>query len=295
MTVIYTDDTGVKILEYIGKRKEKHPEIIEAASEKDGVPLDRTGLHTTGVVSTCDGKDIALFFSGRRHAGENLRELLRRRASELGLPVQMCDALAANTSDDLGTVVANSFAHCRRYFVDEAGSFPTECRHVLEELAIVYTNDAQAKKDELTPEARLVFHQAKSGPVIERLRGWMKTQFDDRLVEPNSGLGKAIQYATKHWDKLTRFLHEPGAPLDNNICERALKKAVLHRKNSLFYKTQDGADVGDLYMSLIYTCQLVDQNPFDYLTAIIEHADAVVDEPDHWLPWNFQAALATRA
>jgi Transposase IS66 family len=42
----------------------------------------------------------------------------------------------------------------------------------------------------------------------------------------------------------------------NNICERALKRAVLHRKNALFYKTLNGAEAGDLFMSLIHTCEL---------------------------------------
>jgi hypothetical protein len=144
--VLYNDDTGVKILELVGKRKEKNPEIVEAASSKDGVPLDRTGLHTTGVVSTREGRRIALFFSGRRHAGENLREVLNQRASELDPPIQMCDALALNCSDDIDSVVANCIAHCRRYFIDEATSFPTVCRHVLGELAIVYKNDSVAKK-----------------------------------------------------------------------------------------------------------------------------------------------------
>jgi len=192
-------------------------------------------------------------------------------------------------------VVANCIAHCRRYFVDEADSFPTECRYVLESLATVYHNDAQAKKRGLSPDARLALHQADSEPVMKRLHAWMEAQFDDRLVEPNSGLGKAIQYALNHWDKLTRFLHEPGAPLDNNICERALKKAVLHRKNSLFYKTQDGAAVGDLYMSLIHTCHLADENPFDYLAAVIEHAEVVADDPADWLPWTYRTALAQLA
>ncbi|MFO8002854.1 transposase, partial [Thioalkalivibrio sp.] len=79
---------------------------------------------------------------------------------------------------------------------------------------------------------------------------------EKKLVEPNSGLGKAIKYMLKHWKKLTRFLEVPGTPLDNNIAERALKYAILHRKNALFYKTQNGAKVGDLFMSLIHTCQL---------------------------------------
>jgi hypothetical protein len=71
-----------------------------------------------------------------------------------------------------------------------------------------------------------------------------------------------LAYMLKRWDNLTRFLQIPGAPLDNNICERALKYAICHRKNSLFYKTQRGVYVGDLFMSLIHTCQLAGINPF---------------------------------
>jgi hypothetical protein len=47
---------------------------------------------------------------------------------------------------------------------------------------------------------------------------------DDHLVEPNSALGKAIVYMQSHWETLTRFLSVPGAPLDNNLAERVLKK-----------------------------------------------------------------------
>lgn len=91
--------------------------------------------------------------------------------------------------------------------------------------------------------------------VMEELHGWLSRQFEDRLVEPNSSLGGAIAYMLKHGEKLTLFLHVPGAPLDNNICERALKKAIRHRRNSLFYKPARGARVGDLFMSLIHTCE----------------------------------------
>jgi transposase len=73
--------------------------------------------------------------------------------------------------------------------------------------------------------------------------------------EPNSALGDAIFYMKNHWTELVQFLLVPGVPLDNSLCERALKKAILHRKESLFYKTQNGAQVGDLFMSLIYTCE----------------------------------------
>jgi len=88
------------------------------------------------------------------------------------------------------------------------------------------------------------------------LRSWITRQFDEKLVEKNSQLGAALDYLRKHWEKLTLFLRVAGAPLDNNICERALKKAIIHRKNSLFYKTDNGAAVGDLHMSLIQACEL---------------------------------------
>jgi hypothetical protein len=92
------------------------------------------------------------------------------------------------------------------------------------------------------------------------------------LVEPNSALGEAIAYMLNHWDRLTLFLHRAGAPLDNNVVERALKKAILHRKGSLFFRSEHGAHAGDVFMSLIYTCELCGANAFDYLTELQRHA-----------------------
>jgi transposase len=99
----------------------------------------------------------------------------------------------------------------------------------------------------------------------------------------------------KHWDGLTLFLRQAGAPLDNNLCERALKRAILHRKNSLFYKTLKGAEVGDIYMSLIHTCQLCRVNPFAYLQALHGHAKEVLAQAAWWLPWNYREQLAGAA
>ena len=174
---------------------------------------------------------------------------------------------------ELKTILANCLAHGRRQFVDEADRFPEECRHVLEVLAVVYHNDAIAREQNLSPDQRLLFHQTESGPTMEELHVWLVRQFDERRVEPNSGLGKAISYLLRHWEKLTLFLRVAGAPLDNNVCERALKKAIRHRRNSLFYKTLHGAHVGDMFMSLIATCELCGANPFDYLTELDRHAD----------------------
>ena len=218
--------------------------------------------------------------------------MLKHRAEELPPPIQMCDALSRNLPGELQTILAHCLAHARRRFVDVYDRFPEPCRHLLESLAVVYRNDAVARERRLSPEARLQFHQEASGPTMQDLHDWLTRQLDEKRTEPNSALGGAIGYMLKHWDKLTLFLRQAGAPLDNNLCERALKKAILHRKNALFYKTQNGARVGDLFMSLIYTCQLNQANPFDYLTQLQRHADALAASPELWMPWNYRDALA---
>jgi transposase len=314
--VVHNDDTGVKILELMGERarqealaedtaagtaakpwsaaEDSTEDLAENSAEgsaKEAGP-ERTGMFTTAIVATGDGHKIALFISGRQHAGENLKDVLLRRAAELPPPIQMCDALSRNLPGELKTIVANCLAHGRRQFVDMADLFPEECRQVLEALAVVYHNDAIARQRNLSPEERLLFHQAESGPIIEELHVWLVRQLDERRVEPNSGLGKAISYLLRHWEKLTLFLRVPGAPLDNNICERALKKAIRHRRNSLFYKTPHGAHVGDIFMSLIATCELCEANPFDYLTELDRHASQAASNPAAWMPWNYRETLA---
>jgi len=227
------------------------------------------------------------------HAGENLAEVLRHRASELDTPIQMCDALSRNMPANLKTLVAHCIVHARRNFVDVVDNFPEEVDHVLESLKVIYRFDSEARKRKLSPEKRLKLHRSKSQQVMDRLHRWLNRQLDEHLVEPNSALGQAITYMLNHWEKLTLFLRVPGAPLDNNIAERGLKRSILHRKNSLFYKTGNGAWVGDLYMSLIQTCELNRVNPYEYLVAVMQHGEDVESNPSAWLPWNYRHQLAT--
>jgi len=154
--------------------------------------------------------------------------------------------------------------------------------------ANVYHYDAQAREQAMSPEQRLRFHQEHSEPLMKGLHEWMEAQLAEHKTEPNSGLGKAISYLLNHWTKLTLFLRQAGAPIDNNIVERALKKAILNRKNALFYKTLNGAGVGDLFMSLIHTCELNGTNPFDYLTELLRHTAELKQRPSEWMPWNYR-------
>jgi transposase len=273
--VLYNDDTGMRVL---------------GLDTPD--PPERKGVFTSGIISTREGQRIALFFTGRRHAGENLAAVLARRAAELGPPIQMCDALSRNLPKSLEVILGHCLAHGRRRFVKVIQNFPQECRHVLEALAEIYHNDELTREHSMSAEERLRFHQTHSRPVMDQLHVWLTTQFAEKRVEPNSGLGQAIAYLLNHWRELTLFLRQPAAPLDNNICERGLKKVILHRKNAFFYKSQNGADVGDLFMSLIHTCELSGANAFDYLTALQRNAAELANNAGKWMPWNFSDTLA---
>ena len=279
--VVHNDDTSMRVLSL----------DRDAASDAD-LAAERTGVFTSGIVSIGEGHRIGLYFTGRKHAGENLADVLKQRTAGLEAPIQMCDALSRNLPKKLEVIIAHCLAHARRRFVEVTPNFPEECRFVLESLGEVYGYDEAARVQSLSPEQRLNFHQEHSGPVMERLHIWLDAQFDERRVEPNSGLGEAISYLLKHWDRLTLFLRQAGAPLDNNVCERALKKSILHRKNSLFYKTRNGAKVGDLFMSLIHTCELNRADPFDYLNQLQRHAEELKQTPSDWMPWNYRATLA---
>ena len=282
--VMHNDDTRMPILEVM--------KLIKDQTSR-GSPPDRTGMFTSGIVSTKEGRQIALFFTGRKHAGENLSAVLAKRAQEIRSPIQMCDGLDRNLPkglpEELEVIVSNCLVHARRHFIKVAQSFPEECAHVLHRLGEVYKIDAQAKKQGLDPTERLRLHQRESAPIMDKLQKWLSGLLEEKKVEPNSGLGKAINYALPRWQRLTLFLREPGAPLDNNAVERVLKKAIVHRKNSLFYKTQNGAKVGDLFMSFIVTCQLSGTNPLDYLTQLQDHAAELADNPVDWMPWNYPA------
>jgi transposase len=276
--VLHNDDTGMKVL-----KLEREP------GEK------RTGVFTSGIVSTAAGRKIALYFTGRQHAGENIADVLKQRAAESGPAIQMSDALSWNAPKLPGGVellVAHCLAHGRRQVVEVAQNFPVECRHILLQLGEVYRNDAQARDGNMAAEERLRFHQEHSRPVMDKLHAWLEAQFAERKVEPNSGLGKAITYLLRHWKALTLFLQRAGAPLDNNVCERALKRAVLHRKNALFYRTLNGAQVGDLFMSLIHTCELCGADSFHYLTELQRHAGELARNAADWMPWNYRETLA---
>jgi transposase len=286
--LIYQDDTRVRILSLMEENQQ-----AQAQAEAMGFvqSADRTGMYTTALVVKVGERTIYLYYCGRAHAGENLAALLTKREADRGKPLVMSDALPSNAADETTLIRCHCLAHGRRQFSDLEDVFPQECQVVIEALKQVFDHDEHARNAQLSAEARLAYHQAYSGPIMDALKQWLDTQRDERLVEPNSALGKAMAYMQTHWETLTRFLQIAGAPLDNNLVERALKLFIRQRKNSLFYKTAYSAYIASVLTSLIATCMHAGVNALDYLVALQEHRAEVFANPAAWLPWTYQASL----
>lgn len=282
-TSLFFDDSPGRILEQIAINKK--------------TPQNKETIHTTALLSVYNEHRIYLFNTNKLTAGKEFANLLKDRTSENDFTT-MTDASSSNFPDlnaDLMArwVITLCLCHGRRYFVDLLGDEDEDINLVLDIISNVYKNEKYCKQNKLNDDARLQYHQAHSAPLMSALHTWLNNLILYKKVEPNSTLGKAITYLLKRWYWLTQFLRIPGAALDNNICEIAIKVAIRYRKASLFYKTFYGATIGDAMMSLLHTAANANVNIFDYFNALQEYTPQVQAAPENWLPWNYQSTVAT--
>jgi len=214
---------------------------------------------------------------------------LRYRDAAKSTIIQMCDASSMNIPPSFKTIQCNCLGHGFRKFRDLLEFFPEPCLKVMRSLAAVL--EVEEKTSGMSATERWCYHRQHSKPVMLELHQWLKAQLSEKQVEPNSSLGKAMRYLLKHWKALRRFLIVPGAPIDNNIVERALKIPIRVRKAAMFYKNQHGAAISSILTSLIQTAALAGENPFEYLVALQEYKSQVFKEPEAWLPWNYRKTL----
>ncbi len=274
--LVHNDDTKAKILS-------RMKELKEAEKEPK-----RTGTVTSCILAVLNETKIALFFTGWRHAGENLDDLLGKRPSDLPNPIQQCDALSHNVPENQKTHLSNCLAHLRRKFYELVDVWPKEVLKIISLFASVFTNDHEAPED---PQKRLKWHQEKSAPMMDQIKKYCNDLINEKKVEPNSSLGKAIAYLNNHWEAFTLFLRIPGVPLTNNEAERLIKRSVLNRKNAYFFNNETGAKIADILMSFMETCILNKVNPYDYLLAVQQYQSDVRQNPKRWLPWNYENYL----
>jgi transposase len=286
---IFQDATPQRVLTLMEENQQAR---TQAQAQGKAKTEERTGMQTTALIVQVGEQRICLYYTGRRHAGENLDALLTKREPDRSKPLVRSDALSSNNAEEDELIRCHCLAHGRRKFSELDEAFPAESAVVVDALKVVFDHEEYARAEQMTAQERLAYHQRKSGPIMKELKRWLEQQTAQRLVEPNSSLGKAIAYMGEHWETLTRFLTVPGAPLENNVAERALKLAIRQRKNSLFYATEHSADIASILTSVIATCVQAGVNALEYLVAVQEHRQEVFADPSAWLPWNYLAALA---
>jgi transposase len=303
--VFYIDDTPVRIMELVKENKERKEEekkekkeaeerkeegkekVKEKKKRKKKKKEERVGVQTSGVVVELhSGAKVVLYFKGREHAGENIEEIYRLRDPGLPPPLQMSDALACNWCGERERVVCKCLVHARRKFVEVRRIYPEECNYVLKQIGEIYRNEKQTAV--MSDEERLAYHQQHSGPVMGELKRWMDEQVAEKKVEPNSSLGKAIDYFLQHYEGLSAYLRHAGAPIDNNESERILRPVVIIRKNSYGYKTKRGAKTAAIIQSVIQTCRLNGTNVWTYLVSVLRRSAEVREKPEEFLPWNYK-------
>ena len=275
--IIANDDTPFKILEVM-KANQQDPK------------RKRRGMFTTCIYAIANDYKIYIYYSGIKHAGENLSDILEKRAPHLRPIIHMCDASSSNLTPAFRVFLSHCLVHARRYFKELEPFFPEECQTVLHLIEQVYKHEAHTQTQGLSAWDRLLYHQRHSGPLMDNLKAYVLDI--QPTLEPNGELYKAMTYVLKHWEALTLFLRMPRAFLDNNAVEQALKIPIRVRKNALFYKTLNGAQVGSRIMSLIQTCVANAINPFDYLVALQTHQTAMEKDPSLWLPWVYEKTLS---
>lgn len=279
---IHTDDTKVRIHSLIQENK---------SSSKDG----RKGMFATAMIAKLGEYEMSIVMTGRNHAGENLEKLLKQRQQVAEKMLLMCDALSRNIPKDKALkqslIICYCLVHARRNFFDCQDEDSVFCNEILGYFSTIYKSEQYCNSQSLSDPERLSYHRQYSRPAMKSLYRCCLAKLTKKDIEPNSSLGKAIDYMINHRRALTRFLRIAGAPLDNNKDERLIKKIINYRKNSLAYYNEYGAFIGDVLMTLIFTVIGLGQNlnPVHYLTALQDNARHVYQDPSQWLPWNYQA------
>ena len=283
--LFYGDDTSATILGL---------EAEIRIQRKTGKETQRTGCHTTCVIArTATGQHIAIFRVGIQHTGELLDEILAHRNNSMPAPYVVADAGSCNSVTVCKVVMCGCNAHALRHFKELEERYPAEARYVLERYRAIYDHDDETAAAQMSPQARLDYHREHSRPLFKEMCKYGHKLLEDHAIEPNSDLGRAIDYLLNHQQALSAFYRYPGVPLDNNRAERELRLPVRLRDAAPFFNSKLGAAIAAQLWTLLVTTLFSNENLFDYLNAMQLHTDDVRKNPGLWLPWCYRERLLT--
>ncbi len=131
------------------------------------------------------------------------------------------------------------------------------------------------------------------------LRATVQEMADKReaaLADPTlpASAAKVLNSMREHWTGLTAFLEQPGLPLDNNAAERALRPAVVGRKNFYGSGSQWSGELAATMFSVLMTMRRWQINPRTWLSAYLqacaEHGNRAPPDLGGFVPWTMDAA-----
>jgi transposase len=289
------DDTGSMV---ISLRRQIQAEIAALEGIGESTKDVRTGINATGVYfETHDDAVIMLFYTGRHHAGEIIDQLIKHRQSSKPKIAKVTDGASKNFVHDQEDrlIEATCNVHAFLKFRAIKDKYPAEYATAGEVYKQVFDNDDEAKARGLTPTERMHYHRKHSKPLMEKLKAMCKEKITSKLVEPSSLLWEPLTFIINQWERLTKFYQEPNIPLDTNLVEQGLIIPVRYLAGSFNYKNQNGADVGDLCMSLVATARANDVEPVAYLTDCLRNHQDLAKRPEYYLPWVYRERIRERA
>lgn len=273
--------------------------ILKLKLRQDESGKVRKGVYTSAIQATLeDQTEIALYYTANRHQGENMGALLRRRDARANkIPLHMTDGssharpkgMGERSEDDeaghLQVKVARCLVHARRRIFKIREDYREPCDYLLKLFSQIFKVEEELVRNKASPKERLEKHTRESAPAMEAILKYCQDSLQQKIVEPNSTLGSAMRYITEDYDALSLFLHDPDSPLHTNSVERMIKDVARHRKNSLFFRTLNGAQTGDIWLSVIKTCEVNGVRPWEYLKDLFQKNTPETISPQHWLPW----------
>jgi hypothetical protein len=272
--VITMDHTGCKVV-----AEQRHRRLLEGESERVGMATSAFLIELAEPTHK-----FALFHTGPIDAGQYLQRLLEPRPPGSGKLIVACDALASNQKQDHPDVVlALCNVHARRAFLDLGKHAPKAVADILRQYDLVFRTERRAKG--LSPEARLDLHQTHSEPAMRRIRDLALSEMLAESRLPGGRIALPFAYVLRHFERLLTFCRLPRAPVHTNEVERALKKPILHRKNSLFFQTFAGSGVADLFTSLFFSAELAGHNPIAFVREALENWSTLARAPESFVPW----------
>ncbi len=285
--VQYCDDTSVSIIALVKEIREQQE---QAASNGKSPNQVRSGVHTTNLTAKLNNGSICIFISGLHHSGEVLASFFEARTLEEQVIV-MTDASSCNNAKIKKTNQDYELAHCNSHSIRKIKDHKEDPRvhRMLKLYREIFKNDQ--KTHSMPPKERLEFHKTNSLPLMEDIKSSIETAFAEKQIEPNSILGKDLQYFLNHYKELAAFCYIENAPIDNNTAERMLKGIIRYRKNSYFFKNDMGAKVADIFTTILFTAELNGIKSIEYLHHLLKYREHWKKSPEAWLPWNIQKTL----